>query len=177
MTVQELEKGFQEVWAIIKATDKQIDLMSKEVAQVSRNVDKLTGKWGKFVEGMVEPAVEKLFQERNIEVSGVFPRVKNRKNGRQMEIDLLLTNTDYAVLVEAKSTLKVQDVDDHLKRLDDFKDFFPEHKNKKVFGAVAGIVIEEDADRHAYQKGLFVLGQSGETMKVLNDEKFRPKTW
>jgi hypothetical protein len=53
---------------------------------------------------------------------------------------------------------------------------------------VAGIRIEEESDRYAYRKGLFVLtlsplikgvrGLSGEGMVViLNDEKFKPKEW
>ena len=49
--------------------------------------------------------------------------------------------------------------------------------NKKVIGAVAGIVIDESADKYAYRKGLFVIGQTGETVKILNDEKFEPKVW
>lgn len=177
MTVTELEKGFQEVWAIVKATDKQIYLMSKEVTQVSRNVDKLTGKWGRFVEGLVAPAIEQLFQERNIEVDKVYHRVTAHKNGAEMEIDLLVTNKEYAVVVEAKSTLSVDDVNEHLQRLDAFKSLFPEHSDKKILGAVAGIVIEQAADRYAYKKGLYVLGQSGEMVTILNDKQFKPKIW
>jgi len=40
-----------------------------------------------------------------------------------------------------------------------------------------GIVIDEGADRYAYQQGLFVIGQSGETVRILNDDQFRPKEW
>jgi hypothetical protein len=54
---------------------------------------------------------------------------------------------------------------------------FLKYKNKKALGAVAGIVIDEGADRHAYRQGLFVIAQSGETVKILNDAKFEPKTW
>ncbi|KJR42841.1 hypothetical protein MCHI_001259 [Candidatus Magnetoovum chiemensis] len=39
---------------------------------------------------------------------------------------------------------------------------------------MAGIVIEEGVDRYAYQCGLFVISQSGDTVKILNDSKFRP---
>jgi hypothetical protein len=170
MTVAELEKGFLEVWALFKETDKKID-------RVSQNVDKLTGKWGRFVEGLVAPAIERLFQGRNIEVDKVYHRITAHKNGKAMEIDLLVTNKEYAVIVEAKSTLGVDDVNEHLQRLDAFKSLFPEHSDKKILGAVAGIVIEQGADRYAYKKGLFVLGQSGETVTILNDKHFKPKIW
>ncbi len=42
---------------------------------------------------------------------------------------------------------------------------------------MAGIVIDEAADKYAYRKGLFVIAQAGENIKILNDEKFKPKEW
>ena len=42
-------------------------------------------------------------------------------------------------------------------------------------GAVAGIVIDEGTDKYAYRQGLFVIGQTGEMVRILNDEKFKPK--
>lgn len=81
------------------------------------------------------------------------------------------------MLVEAKSTLSVENVNEHLEKLARFKSFFPEYADRKVIGAVAGIVIDESADRYAYKSGLFVIGQSGETVKILNDMKFIPRSW
>jgi hypothetical protein len=40
-----------------------------------------------------------------------------------------------------------------------------------------GIEITGEADKFAYQAGLFVLGQAGENVAILNDEKFTPKVW
>ena len=121
------------------------------------------------------PAMERLFREKGIEIQRIFPRVQSR--GRSMEIDILAVNGKYAILVEAKSSLKVYDVNEHLERLKDFKGEFPEYRYKHVIGAVAGIVIDERADRYAYRKGLFVIAESGETVKILNDSKFIPKLW
>ncbi|MBC8230347.1 hypothetical protein H8E77_12440 [bacterium] len=43
---------------------------------------------------------------------------------------------------------------------------------------MAGIQIEEGADRFAYRRGLFVLAGSGEGMiKILNDLKFNPQNF
>ena len=36
-------------------TDKKIDRMSLKVEEVSKTVAALTGKWGKFVEGLIAP--------------------------------------------------------------------------------------------------------------------------
>ena len=42
----------------------------------------------------------------------------------------------------------------------------------KIYGAVAYIHVEEDADRYAYKQGLFVLTfTSGDLVEILNNEK------
>jgi len=168
MTQQELEKAIQEVWALFKETDKKI-------AEVSKTVAALTGKWGRFVEGLIAPGTISMFKERGIEVEKVYQRVRAHKDGKEIEIDILAINKEYAVLIEAKSTLGIEDVNEHIERLKAFKRFFPEYSDRKVIGAVAG--GEEGADKFAYHQGLFVIGQTGETVKILNDKTFKPKIW
>ncbi|RMI14662.1 MAG: DUF3782 domain-containing protein [Calditrichaeota bacterium] len=185
---KETEQRFRETDQQIKNTDRRLDRlfrrmeraiekMSQKVDQTSERVDKLTGKWGAFVEGLVIPGVLRLFKDRGIELEYVSARAKRTLNGHHMEIDILAHNEEYAVVIEAKSTLTVEDVREHLETLKNFKIFFPQFKNHKVLGAVAGIVIEENADRFAYKNGLFVIGQTGDTVKILNDSKFKPRVW
>jgi hypothetical protein len=188
MTLQEMEKGFQEIWKLFSETDKKFQETARENRESERRLEKLfketdvkigkiTGKWSQFVEGLVAPAAVKLFRERGIEVKRIFQRVKAERNGDRMEIDILAVNTEFAVLIEAKSTLGTDDVNEHIERLAKFKSLFPEYASHKVLGAVAGIVIDKDSDRYAYKSGLFVIAQSGETVKILNDIKFKPKSW
>ena len=44
-------------------------------------------------------------------------------------------------------------------------------------GAVAGMVVPDDAARFAYRQGLFVLAQSGESVTIRNDANFQPGVW
>lgn len=188
MTAKQLEKSIQEIWELFRETgrkfeesrrefEKRDERLSQKVAAVGEQVAALTGKWGKFVEGLIAPAAERLFKERGIEVDKIYQRVRAHKNGAALEVDIMVINRRDAVLIEAKSTLKTADIDEHLERLARFKQFFPEYQDRRVFGAVAGIVIEEEADRYAYRNGLFVIAQSGETVAILNDEKFVPQVW
>lgn len=191
MTTHEMEKSIQEIWKLFKETDgrfkdtdKEIDKLSKSVEETrktSENTNKavyaLTGKWSRFVEGLIAPATERLFKERGIKVDKVFQRVKTHRNGDGMEVDILAINGEYAVLIEAKSTLKIEDVKEHIERLGKFKTFFPEYIGRKVVGAVGRIVMEEDSDKYAYRNGLFVIGESGEAAVILNDKGFEPKVW
>jgi len=194
MSQQEVSTEVQEIWALFRETREQIREVAKRQEETDREIRLLsrendsrfkdlrelfTGQWGKLVEALVEPSVLRLFQERNIQVIDTAQRLKTTKNGEQMEIDILATNKDSVIVVEVKTTLKVEDVNDFIsEKLSRFFEFFPKYKGMKLYGAVAGIKIEESADRYAYRKGLFVLTLSGEGMVViLNDEKFKPKQW
>lgn len=66
---------------------------------------------------------------------------------------------------------------DFIEDLRTFRRFFPEYDQKQLYGAVAGIDIENGADKYAYRQGIFVLTQSGETVTILNGNAFEPTNW
>jgi hypothetical protein len=164
-----------------KETDEEFRKSRRELSErfkrTEKMVGKLGGRWGEFVEGLVMPAVVDLFKEQGIDIERVSQRVVSRKNGESMEIDILGENGDYIVVVEVKSRLTNEEVRSFINSLKRFKLFFPDHGDKKVIGAVASIVMREDVARFAYKQGLFIIGQKGDTVKILNDEKFICKTW
>ena len=171
---QETERRFQETERILKEQSLKTD---RQITRVSQEIGNLGGKWGRFVENMVAPACETLFLNRQIPVHQVSQRVRKRLDGKTLEIDVLVTNENPVLVVEVKSSLSVDDVKELIKNLTEFRQFFPEYNHKQLYGAVAGIEIEEGADKYAYRQGLFVLAQRGENVAILNDTEFQPKTW
>ncbi|MEO5348279.1 MAG: hypothetical protein H7836_01325 [Magnetococcus sp. YQC-3] len=175
--IKETAAQLRDTAAQLRETDVQMRETDLKVKQVSAQLGRLGGRWGEFVEGLIAPACIGMFQERGIQVDEIYPRVKKVVAGQTMEIDLLVANTVDAVLVEVKSQLQVEDVRAHLERLARFKSFFPRYANCRVYGAVAGIVVESHADQFAMKQGLFVIEQSGETVRLANDRAFQPKVW
>ena len=151
--------------------------LERTVERTSKAVEALTTRWGRFVEELVEPAVLRLFQEKGIDVKEVYPRARTKRQGAAMEIDILAIDDTEIVLVECKSRLSKDDVDEFLEKLSRFKISFPHYKDYQAYGAVAGIEINEGIDRYAYQKGLFVIKPSGEGVAIANDQDFKPVTW
>jgi len=194
-----------EVWALFKETDRiikenaqaaekrsqELNRMFKESAQeaekrsqrlekeLNKRIGELGDRLGDFAEGFVRPAVVKLFKERGIEVHKVLRKIEanNPQLNLATEIDLLVINGDSCVLVEVKSNVSIDDVNDHLERMDKFKPLFPEYADKKAFGAMAGMVISDNVAKYAYRKGFFVIAQRGDLAVILNDSKFQPATW
>ncbi|MEB3311240.1 MAG: DUF3782 domain-containing protein [Snowella sp.] len=160
-----------------QATDQHFKETDRKIREVNKQIGDLGGKWGRFVENMVAPACETIFLKRGIPVHQVSQRVKKRLNGQTLEIDVLVTNENHVLVVEVKSSLGVNDVKDLMDDLQQFRQMFPEYAQKQLYGAVAGIEIEEGADRYAYRQGLFVLAQAGEAVSILNAQDFQPKNW
>ena len=182
---QETDRRFQETERLLKEQSQETTRLLREQSQetdrrireVNKQIGDLGGKWGRFVENMVAPACETIFLKRGIPVHQVSQRVKKRLNGQTLEIDVLVTNENHVLVVEVKSSLGVNDVKELQSDLDKFRQFFPEYAQKQLYGAVAGIEVEEEADRYAYRQGLFVLAQAGETVSILNNPDFQPKNW
>jgi hypothetical protein len=157
--------------------DRRLERLERIAANTSREVAGLTTRWGQFVENLVEPAVVRLFQERGIEVQETSRRMKSQRPGAEMEIDIFAVNGDVAVAVEVKSRLSRQDVEDFLSRLVRFRQAFPHYGGYQIYGAVAAIEIDAGVDRYAYQQGLFVIKQTGDTVAIANDTAFQPGAW
>ncbi len=190
-TFGEIKDAFQEIWRLYAETDKKFqetarrfqetDRRFKETDKKFRETDKKIGalgnRLGQFEEEMVKPGAVALFRERGIDVHSTAQNMSWSDGKSGIEIDLVVQNGKEVVLVECKSELSVDDVNEHLKRVEKFKNYFPAYKDNKVMGAMAAMVIPESVARYAYQKGMFVLAQKGEFMKILNDEKFNAKVW
>ncbi|MDJ0658868.1 MAG: DUF3782 domain-containing protein [Crocosphaera sp.] len=175
--MQETDRRMQETDRRMQETDRRMQETDRQIKEVNKQIGNLGGKWGRFVENMVAPACETLFISRGIPVHQVSQRVKKRVDNKTLEIDVLVSNENHVLVVEVKSSLGVDNVKELIQDLREFRQFFPEYNQKQLYGAVAGIEIEEGADKYAYRQGLFVLTQSGETVNILNDEQFQPKAW
>jgi hypothetical protein len=167
---QEIDRRFQE-------TDQRIQETDRQIQQVNKQIGRLGGAWGRFVEDLVAPACERLFVERGIPVDQVSQRVRRRHQGETLEIDVLVVNRGHVLAVEVKSSLSVADVKTFISDLQRFDEFFPEYAEKQLYGAVAGIGIESEADVYASRQGLFVLAESGDGVVILNDASFQPRAW
>ena len=181
---QETSRLFQEIAQQSQETKAFLQENARRMRETDRRIRELTnlftGQWGKLIEALIEPGCLKLFQERGINVTKSKRHVGSSQNGRHMEVDILLSDrgTKIVVVVEVKTTLQVSDVRDFLSKFDTFLDFFPKYEGYTIYGAVAGVQIDEGVSEFAYRRGLFVLGLGREGLvQMLNDKQFNPKTF
>ena len=174
---KETERRFQETERRFQETDRKFQETDRKFDKTDILIGRLGNRLGDFVEGMVKPSAVRIFQERGIKVHQVSRGVEAERDKKKIQIDLLVVNDVELVAVECKSSLSVDDVNEHLERLTKVKIFLPQYRDMRVMGAVAAMVIPENVGRYAYKKGLFVLCQKGDSMVILNDDNFEPKVW
>ncbi len=186
--------SFEKVWAMFQETDKQFKEIAKSFEETDRKFQKtdkqfketdkkikdlsnlFTTQWGKLIESLVAPGCLNLFKNRGLEIEQSYRNIEVVKDGKQMECDVLLVNSNELVVVEVKTTLRTSNVDEFIEKLKVFKKFFKQYKSYKVYGAVAALTFAEQSDTYAYRSGCFVIKSSGEGLvEIANDKKFKPK--
>jgi len=160
---------------------------------ITRNDDRvgrLRNSFGELAEHLVVPGIAKRFAE----IGYHFGKIKNRrlqipgrKKGQILtEVDILLENEDTVIAVEVKSRpQKVEgdferdDVQRHVWRLEVLRQYRKDKGKpaKRILGAIAGAIFDDDVKKAALEAGFFVIGQSGDTMKIEIPEGFKPREW
>jgi len=167
----------------IEATTQAIEKTAKQIEQTNKDVGGLTGKVGDMVEKLVgEGNLVDQFRKLGHRVKAhsrkkVFGEKGTAESG---EIDLFLEDGNVSILVEAKTTLKKDDVLDHLERLEKYRRCVDADgpSGKHFIGAVAGTVIAENVIDFAHEKGLYVIIQSARAVEILSQpEGFVAKKW
>jgi len=83
----------------------------------------------------------------------------------------MLENGEQALAVEVKTTLREEDIDKHLLRMEKIRKHADEHSDKRRFmGAMAAMIIEDKTRNYALNHGLFVIELSGDDLKVTKPE-------
>jgi RecB family endonuclease NucS len=107
--------------------------------------------------------------------------VKFKENGKDLvEVDIFLENGDTVMAIEVKPNLTKDHIDEHIKRIEKIRYYMdlPKHNDqRKLVGAVAGGNVPENVRDYAEEKGLYVLVQNGENVKVEESKEYKPKRW
>ena len=162
---------------------REIAREQRENARQMRETDRrlkraehlFTTQWGKLMESLVAGDLIALLEERGIAVEGISQRIRKRRNGRHCEIDILALNGEEAVAVEVKTTLRPNDVKRFLAKLSEFAEWFPEYRERRLYGAMAYLDADDSVTKHAARKGLFVIRATGSSASIVNRPDFKPR--
>jgi hypothetical protein len=92
---------------------------------------------------------------------------------------MFLSNGTEAMAVEIKATLRASDVTAHLQKLKILREYAKETnlENKRLYGAVVGVYVDDDARKLALKNGLYVVDILEEEKKLYVDKPARCRIW
>jgi hypothetical protein len=155
-----------------KETDKQLKELGKQIGG-------LGAKFGSFTEGLALPSMETILgQQFGMEV--ISPSVRVSKEGQHLEIDVLAyTNGELntAYIVEVKSHVRQEDITQLKSILQRFRRFFPEHKDKKLYGILAAVDLSPELREKILQEGLYVARIHDQVFELDIPDNFSPQTY
>ena len=174
--IAELSLGAAELRKSQQATDRQIQETARQIKQVNKHLGELGNKFGSFTEGMALPSMEKILYRRfNMDV--VAPRAKARQNGETLEIDVMAYDNgsrNEVYLVEVKSHLTREGIEQMLKTIERFPKFFGAHRDRTIYGVIAAVDIPDNLRAEVLKRGLYLARIHDDTFELLTPRGFKP---
>jgi hypothetical protein len=174
---KDTDKQFKETDRQFKETDRQFKETDRKLREFTKHLNGITDSVGMFAESMVRQSASALFLTRGIVLEVINYRPRSRQNGESMEFDVVGSGPKAVMAIEVKLRLRPQEIEKTLEKLEHFFEFFPYYRGLTLYGAVAGMSIDNGVERIADKSGLFVLALSEDNMKIWNDEKFIPRAF
>ncbi len=173
----------KEAAAIEDARHKKAMQEMAEIRQSQRETSKQIKKtealfntqWGRLMESLVDGDLVPLLNQRGIPVDYTVTNAKKRGRDDNYEYDIIAVNGEEIVVVEVKTTLRVQDVRDFLESLGKITTRMPRFKDNTIYGAMAWLRVDSEADVYAERQGLFVIRATGSSASIVNREDFKPQ--
>ena len=156
-----------------KETDRRLKELGKQLGGLGE-------KFGGFTEGMALPSMTKILRQR-LGLNRVYPRASSRKHGRTMELDVLAfsdsPDADSVYVVEIKSHLREDGIQQMFRILRDLREFFPEHSDKKAYGILAAVDVPDEVAERALKEGFYLALIHDDEFEIRVPEGFQPRAF
>jgi len=183
---------FEKVWAALQESardfdrrmekaDRRMEKTERLFKKLGKQMGDLNNSFGEVAEHLVAPGIHARFNELGYHFGEVLPggvKIYSEDGKIKTQIDLLLENDETVMAVEVKAKVNAKDVEHHLKRLEILRDFrHKKNDRRKIRGGIAGAVFGEIEKKAVIEAGLYVIGQTGDTMTIEVPDGFIPGEW
>lgn len=126
--------------------------------------------------GTALDAMRHVLEER-FGATNSFLGVIARRAGRWMRVDAFAYSPSVACVVDIRERLTAGSPEQLLQVLEDFRHFFPEHRNKTVFGILAFADAPEDVRDQALDAGIYLAHIRNGRFEIQVPPDFRPRAF
>ncbi|MCL2205366.1 MAG: hypothetical protein FWB82_02460 [Treponema sp.] len=180
-TDRQMKENAEQMKQLSQETDRQIQEAAKVVRRNGKQMGDLHRRFGELAEHLVAPNIHKRFNELGYHFGSCSPggmKIFDKQGNTKTEIDLVMENGNTIMALEVKTKPTVKDVGHHIKRLEILRDARRGLNDKRVIkGAIAGAIFGAAEKKATMEAGLYVVEQSGDTMKIDVPEDFVAREW
>jgi hypothetical protein len=155
---KETDTKFKETDAKFKETDAKFKETDAKFKELSKFVSGIGEKFGSFTEGLAYASMCKVLYEVYGIDNTVANFLKRFPDGSEIELDAFgYTNgmINNEVIVEVKPKLQSKHIYTFYNQLKDFKNKFPEFKDKHLYGIIATpIVLSKELKNEVFENGI-----------------------
>ena len=165
---KEVDKQLKETDKQLKETDKQLKETDKQLKELGKQIGGLGKKFGSFTEGLALPSMQKILRDQ-FQMEIITPSVRAKKAGEEMEIDVLAyanSSVNKAFVVEVKSHLREEGILQLQQIIEKFRYFFPEHKDKKLYGILAAVDMSTALKKRILSSGFYAARIKDDTFSL-----------
>lgn len=188
MTDEALDRCIRDIYNLFKENDRRqnrnfadvtrsLKRTAREIELLARQVNNLTKLMGNFTETIAFSSIRKILLE-HLHLEHISQRVLIRQNDKILHLDLLAfseKNAKVVYVVEIKNRLTNGDIDDTIKKLNQFYNFFPEHQDKILYGIIATMDVTEQMKEKVIAAGIYLAYLREESFRLEIPDGFHPK--
>jgi Holliday junction resolvase-like predicted endonuclease len=167
VTKEEVWAGFARLEALNEQNARGLEELKEQVAQTAKVVKDLGTHLGRAANHNGDAAEEyfantlmakKEFAGQHYDYAD--RNLHRNRNGREDEFDIIMYNGVSIGLIEVKYKADLDDVDDlATRKVENFRLFFPEHKDKVVYLGIGSMSFDEKVLKRARIHGIAILRQ------------------
>ena len=168
-----------DVWQILAELSTAQKETDRQLKELGKQIGGLGAKFGSFTEGLALPSMEKILRQR-FGMKVVSPSVRASEDGKHIEIDVLAYtngNLNTAYIVEVKSHAREESITQLKSILQRFRSFFPEHRDKQLYGILAAVDMSPELREKTLQEGFYVARIHDEVFELDTSENFQPQSY
>jgi len=179
LLLKEVSQQQKETDRQLKENAQQQKETDRQLKELGRQIGGLGAKFGSFTEGLALPSMETILRQR-LGMEVISPSVRVSKDGKHLEIDVLAyTNGELntAYIVEVKSHAREESITQLISILQRFRSFFPEHKDKKLYGILAVVDLSPELREKILDEGFYVARIHDQVFELDIPDNFQPQTY
>ena len=154
---------------------------ARQITELGQHIGGLHNKFGSYVEALAFPSIERVLSDKFGTDSFSSRCKRSNKQGGLMEVDAIAFSNSEAnqvFMIEIKSLLKQDGLEQTLNNLQRFKQFFPEHKDRELFGVLVYTDIKPSGLKQQILKhGIYLAHVSDNLFELQVSDTFQARAF